>query len=44
VAGHYADNPASGRVLVKLGFVETGRGERHCLASGETHASIELQR
>lgn len=31
-SGWFADNPASGRVLAKLGFVETGRGERHCLA------------
>ncbi|MEO0912779.1 MAG: GNAT family N-acetyltransferase [Pseudomonadota bacterium] len=26
-ADHFADNPASGRVLQKLGFVEIGRGE-----------------
>jgi RimJ/RimL family protein N-acetyltransferase len=25
VAGHFLDNPASGRVLVKLGFIPTGR-------------------
>jgi RimJ/RimL family protein N-acetyltransferase len=24
VAGHYADNPASGRILQKLGFEYTG--------------------
>ncbi|MFN7597978.1 MAG: GNAT family N-acetyltransferase, partial [Cereibacter sp.] len=25
-ADHFADNPASGRVLLKLGFVKTGTG------------------
>lgn len=30
-ADYLADNPASGRVLRKLGFVETGRGEHFCL-------------
>jgi RimJ/RimL family protein N-acetyltransferase len=24
IAGHFADNPASGRVLVKCGFLYTG--------------------
>ncbi|MCH8684543.1 GNAT family N-acetyltransferase [Pedomonas mirosovicensis] len=32
VAGHFIDNPASGRVLEKLGFTETGISKRHCLA------------
>ena len=33
VAGHFVDNPASGRVLQKLGFHRTGRIEkRHSLA------------
>lgn len=42
-SGHFVDNPASGRVLHKLGFVETGRAERPCLASGETaRPSVEL--
>ena len=31
-AGHYADNPASGRVLVKLGFVHTGSAHAWGLA------------
>lgn len=36
-AGHFADNPASGRVLRKLGFRPTGRVvRRHCLARGES--------
>lgn len=35
VSGHWVDNPASGRVLAKLGFVPTGQVERrHCLAQG----------
>lgn len=34
-AGHFADNPASGRVLRKLGFRDTGaREQRHSLARG----------
>jgi len=33
VAGHYLDNPASGKVLRKVGFVPTGRVEpSYCLA------------
>ncbi len=43
-AGYYADNPGSGRVLAKLGFVEEHRAERPCLASGLMHASIEMRR
>jgi RimJ/RimL family protein N-acetyltransferase len=31
-AGHFADNPASGRVLRKLGFVATGTQPYHSLA------------
>jgi RimJ/RimL family protein N-acetyltransferase len=35
VAGHFADNPASGQVLVKSGFLYTGDVERrHCRARG----------
>ena len=44
VAGYHDDNPASGRVLAKLGFVAVGTGERHCLATGTSHRSIELRR
>ena len=34
-AGHFVDNPASGRVLRKLGFHETGRQvRRHSVARG----------
>jgi RimJ/RimL family protein N-acetyltransferase len=36
VAGHFADNPASGQVLVKAGFLYTGEVERrYSLARGE---------
>jgi RimJ/RimL family protein N-acetyltransferase len=36
VSGHFADNPASGRVLVKAGFLYTGRVvPRHSLARDE---------
>ena len=35
-AGHYLDNPASGKVLRKLGFQPSGRVKpRDCLARGE---------
>lgn len=35
VSGHFVENPASGRVLRKLGFVPTGEiVARHCLARG----------
>jgi RimJ/RimL family protein N-acetyltransferase len=35
VSGHFVDNPASGRVLRKLGFKPTGRFEpRPCVARG----------
>jgi RimJ/RimL family protein N-acetyltransferase len=35
VSGHFVDNPASGRVLRKLGFRPTGRVElRQCVARG----------
>lgn len=45
VAGHFADNPASGRVLRKLGFVPTGRpGRRFSLARGGMVDSVEYAR
>ena len=37
VSGHFADNPASGRVLEKAGFLYTGEVQpRHCHARGQT--------
>ena len=41
-SGHFVDNPASGRVLSKLGFIEIGRSERPCLAIGSTQPSVEV--
>lgn len=36
IAGHFVDNPASGRVLRKLGFRNTGRSEqRHSKGRGQ---------
>lgn len=35
-AGHFLDNPASGKVLRKLGFVPTGKGELFGLARQRT--------
>lgn len=42
-SGYFEDNPASGRVLEKLGFVETGRAMRPCLAAGHDVPSVEVQ-
>jgi [ribosomal protein S5]-alanine N-acetyltransferase len=42
-SGYFADNPASGRVLSKLGFVEIGRATRPCLATGSILPSIEMR-
>jgi RimJ/RimL family protein N-acetyltransferase len=37
IAGHFTDNPASGRVLRKLGFKNTGKTEqRHSKGRGDT--------
>jgi RimJ/RimL family protein N-acetyltransferase len=41
VSGHFADNPASGRVLMKLGFKPTGKVEdRLCLAQGKARPCV----
>jgi RimJ/RimL family protein N-acetyltransferase len=41
-AGHFVDNPASGKVLRKLGFVPTGRpGQRVSAARGHAVESVE---
>jgi RimJ/RimL family protein N-acetyltransferase len=36
VSGHFTDNPASGAVLRKLGFVPGGEESRECRAAGVT--------
>lgn len=41
-AGHMADNPASGRVLRKLGFRPTGTARRFSLARGYEVDSVEF--
>jgi len=43
-SAHFVDNPASGRVLAKAGFVVTRTAMRHCLAEGLDKASVELER
>lgn len=35
MAGWFTDNPASGRVLEKVGFVPDGVEQRHCVARGQ---------
>jgi RimJ/RimL family protein N-acetyltransferase len=42
-AGYFADNPASGRVLEKLGFRQAKLSERPCLAIGGLKPSIEMK-
>jgi RimJ/RimL family protein N-acetyltransferase len=43
-AGHYVDNPASARVLAKLGFVPTGRTEpQYCRARGHEVECVKLE-
>lgn len=45
IAGHFADNQASARVLRKLGFQPTGQlGSRICRSSKSVEASIEYIR
>ncbi|MEH3122027.1 MAG: GNAT family N-acetyltransferase [Sphingomonas phyllosphaerae] len=41
-AYHHADNPASGAVLRKLGFVETGRSPRWSLARGGMVEAVDF--
>lgn len=42
-SGHFADNPASGRVLTKIGFEVTGTGERPNMAAGRPMPSVEMR-
>ena len=41
-SGYFEDNPASGRVLTKLGFVEAGRVMRSCVAVGGEVPSVRM--
>jgi RimJ/RimL family protein N-acetyltransferase len=40
---YHADNPASGRVLAKLGFRPVGRSNQPCLAEGNEKPSIDME-
>jgi RimJ/RimL family protein N-acetyltransferase len=41
-AGHFVDNPASGKVLRRLGFMPTGEvSQHHCLARGCAVDTVE---
>ena len=42
-SAHFTDNPASGQVLRKLGFVPAGTGERWCEARGRKVESAEFR-
>jgi RimJ/RimL family protein N-acetyltransferase len=42
-SGYFEDNPASGRVLEKLGFSESGRAMRPCLAAGSEVPSVRME-
>jgi RimJ/RimL family protein N-acetyltransferase len=44
VSGHFADNPASGRVLSKLGFLPSGRDKMFCAGRGEVAEHVLLSR
>jgi len=44
VSGHFADNPASGRVLRKLGFLPSGRDRRFCSGRGEIAEHVLMAR
>lgn len=44
MAGHFVDNPASGRVLRKVGFLPTGRHvKRHSVARGRQEELVEYE-
>ena len=40
IAGHFSDNPASKRVIQKLGFVPLGNETRECAARGSETACV----
>ncbi len=41
-SGYFADNPASGRVLQKLGFMKAGRCPKYCLGRDEMVDHFEM--
>ncbi len=42
-SGYHTDNPASGRVLAKLGFITVGTSSRPCLAEGKEKPCVEVE-
>ncbi len=42
-SGYHADNPASGRVLAKLGFKQTGVSNRMCLADHKDKPTVDVE-
>jgi RimJ/RimL family protein N-acetyltransferase len=42
-SGYHTDNPASGRVLAKLGFTIVGTSGRPCLAEGRDKSSVDVE-
>jgi len=44
LSGYFVDNPASGRVLEKLGYVQIGQSEMLCLGRGKTVPHIMVER
>ena len=44
VSGYFKDNPASGRVLEKLGYVQIGENEMHCAGRNKTLPHIIVER
>ena len=44
VSGYFKDNPASGRVLEKLGYVQIDENEMHCAGRNKTLPHIIVER
>jgi len=42
-SGYFADNPASGRVLAKVGFTIVGSSSRPCLAEGKDKPCVDVE-
>ncbi|WP_420606184.1 GNAT family N-acetyltransferase [Novosphingopyxis sp.] len=42
ISTFFADNPASGRVLEKLGFVKQGSSKETCLATGGAKTAVKM--
>ena len=43
-SGYFADNLASGRVLEKLGYIQTGLEQAHCVGRNKTLPHVMLER